>query len=168
MCINLPALPRLLRPKLPRRGHLVRAPRYREVQKTRSLPPNLWSDPPDLERGKLKNVYKSKYFFPHLILVEIKEVKTAVMLIDRVVIVVAPQMEGAHLVSLVRLTKTPAVHSKGATAARVLSSRVASRVRVAKEAWAALAPGLPTQNTAGCSETTFHYRAWVGRACHLC
>ena len=40
----------------------------------------------------------------HLILVEIKEVKTAVMLIDRVVIVVAPQMEGTHLVSLMRLT----------------------------------------------------------------
>ena len=99
---------------------------------------------------------------------EIEEVKTAVMLIDRVVIVVAPQMEGTHLVSLMRLTKTPAVHSKGATAARVLSSRVAPRVRVAEEPWAALARGLPTQNTAGCSETTFHYRAWVGRACHLC
>ena len=104
MCINLPALPRLLRPKLPRRGHLVRAPRYREVQKTRSLPPNLWPDPPDLERGKLKTVYISKCCVAHLILVEIKEVKTAVMLIDRVVIVVAPQMEGTHLVSLVRLT----------------------------------------------------------------
>ena len=104
MCINLPALPRLLRPKLPRRGHLVRAPRYREVQKTRSLPPNLWSDPPDLERGKLKTVYISNCYSAHLILVEIKEVKTAVMLIDRVVIVVAPQMEGAHLVSLVGLT----------------------------------------------------------------
>ena len=104
MCINLPALPRLLCPKLPRRGHLVRAARYREVQKTRSLPPNLWSDSPDLERGKLKTVYKSKCCFVHLILVEIKEVKTAVVLIDRVVIVVAPQMERTHLVSLVGFT----------------------------------------------------------------
>ena len=49
-------------------------------------------------------VFLSGLRVAHLILVEIKEVKTAVMLIDRVVIVVAPQMEGAHLVSLVGLT----------------------------------------------------------------
>ena len=37
----------------------------------------------------------------HLVLVEVEEVEAAVVLVHGVVVVVAPQVEGAHLVALV-------------------------------------------------------------------
>ena len=103
----------------------------------------------------------------NLILVKIEEVKATVMLVDRMIVVVAPQMKGTHLVPLVYTAWTPAVHGQGTTAARVLASGVASSVRVALEPRTTLASRLATQNATGCSETTFDNRAWVRRAGYL-
>ena len=98
---------------------------------------------------------------------KVEEVKATVMLVDRMIVVVTPQVEGPHLIPLVYTALTPAVHSQGTTAARVLASGVASSVRVALEPRTTLASRLATQNATGCSEPTFHNRAWVGRAGNL-
>ena len=106
-------------------------------------------------------------WYANLILMKIEEVKAAVMLVDRMIIVVAPQVEGSHLIPLMYTAGTPAVHGQGTTAARVLASWIASSVGVALEPRTALASCLSTQNAAGCSEATFHNRTWVGRTRYL-
>ena len=98
---------------------------------------------------------------------KVEEVKTAIMLVDGMIIVVTPEMEGSHLIPLMYPARTSAVHGQGPTAARVLGSWVASRVGVALETWTALASRLTTQNAAGCSEATFHNRAGVGGTSNL-
>ena len=98
---------------------------------------------------------------------KVEEVKATVMLVDRMIVVVAPQMKGPHLVPLVYTAWTPAVHGQGTTDARVLGSWVASCVWVTLEPRTTLTSCLPTENTTGCSEPTFDNRAWVGGAGNL-
>ena len=167
--VNLSPLSRLLGPKLPRWSHLVGTGRSWEVQQTRSFPPNFGSNPPNLAKWKLQ-ILKTKRDtngIANLILVKVEEVKTAIMLVDGMLIVVTPEMEGSHLVSLVYSAWTPAVHCQGTAIARVLGSGVASCVRVALETWTTFASRLTTQNATGCPKTTFHNRTWVGRTCNL-
>ena len=103
----------------------------------------------------------------NLILVKIEEVKAAVVLVDRMIIVVTPQVKRPHLIPLVYTARTSAVHGQGTTAASVLSSGIASGVWVALETWTTFASRLTPQNATGCSEATFHNRAWVGGAGNL-
>ena len=65
------------------RSHLVRTVHRCEVEKSGSLSPDLRSDPPDL------------------VVVEVEEVQTAVVLIYRMVVVMSPEKIISHLVPLV-------------------------------------------------------------------
>ena len=103
----------------------------------------------------------------NLILVEVEEVKATVMLVDRVLVVVTPQVEGPHLVPLVQTARTPALHGQGATTAGVLGPWVAPGVRVALESGTTLTSRLSARYAARCSETTLDDRTWVGGAGNL-
>ena len=71
---------------------------------------------------------------------KVEEVESRVVLVDRVVVVVAPEVEGPHLVPLMVPAGAPALHHEGGAGAGVAHPRVAPAVGVALEA--APAPAL--------------------------